>query len=478
MEEQLRYKNLFLKIINNLGENEDLYAPIPDILEEMYEFFRFGCGFVYQGDYAGVFSLNESYLLYKNENLSEQLQLETSFSKEEIARLAEQRAVIAAPAFAKNDVAEKLSALLGAQILVLVPIVDDEKTLIGFIGMSDRRGNIGLSTEDYEVAISILTVAANQIKLRLYQEQIYNSRRALERRLDNMGIDVYVNDFYTHEILYVNKSMAAPYGGVEALRGQKCWKALYEDKQGQCEYCPQKKLLDESGNPTRVYSWDYERPFDGAWFRVFSAAFPWVDGRLAHVVSSVDITENKQNEKLIRHMAEYDELTGLPNRGKLVADMENALAALQGTEKKAYVLFFDLNDFKQVNDTLGHRAGDEVLERIGKILEASPLTKAHGYRHSGDEFVLFYTDITEVTLREVVAAIEKRAAEPHYLQDGVAHVPVSIGIAVYPAAGTDPETLIHNADMAMYAAKQDGVYDAFVYDENGNIPFSLWHVEE
>ena len=63
------------------------------------------------------------------------------------------------------------------------------------------------------------------------------------------------------------------YGGMGHFEGKKCWQALYKDKTGECEFCPKKHLIDENGLPTKVYSWDYQRPFDKCWFRVFSAAF-------------------------------------------------------------------------------------------------------------------------------------------------------------------------------------------------------------
>ena len=112
--------------------------------------------------------------------------------------------------------------------------------------------------------------------------------------------DIYVNSFDSHDMLYANESMAAPYGGIEHFEGKKCWQALYKDKTGECEFCPKKHLIDENGQPTKVYSWDYQRPFDKCWFRVFSAAFAWIDGQIAHVITSVDINHQKTIEEELR----------------------------------------------------------------------------------------------------------------------------------------------------------------------------------
>ena len=111
---------------------------------------------------------------------------------------------------------------------------------------------------------------------------------------------MYVNSHIIHDMLYANESMAAPYGGIEHFEGKKCWQALYKDKTGECEFCPKKHLIDENGQPTKVYSWDYQRPFDKCWFRVFSAAFAWIDGQIAHVITSVDINHQKTIEEELR----------------------------------------------------------------------------------------------------------------------------------------------------------------------------------
>ena len=82
--------------------------------------------------------------------------------------------------------------------------------------------------------------------------------------MNNMGVDIYVNSFDSHDMLYANRSMVEPYGGIEHFWGKKCWEALYSDKTGECEFCPKRHLIDENGHPTKVYSWDYQRPFDNS----------------------------------------------------------------------------------------------------------------------------------------------------------------------------------------------------------------------
>ena len=146
----------------------------------------------------------------------------------------------------------------------------------------------------------ILGSLSKEIAVREYKEREVRASKTLSSIMNNMGVDIYVNSFDSHDMLYANESMAAPYGGIEHFEGKKCWQALYKDKTGECEFCPKKHLIDENGHPTKVYSWDYQRPFDKCWFRVFSAAFAWIDGQIAHVITSVDIDQQKTIEEELR----------------------------------------------------------------------------------------------------------------------------------------------------------------------------------
>ncbi|MDL2233438.1 GGDEF domain-containing protein [Ruminococcaceae bacterium OttesenSCG-928-L11] len=460
-------KELFVDVMDRLSAQQDPYRPIHGILADACRCFGFGCGFVYESDHTGKFALEERFCNYSNDALKQTVYLQEYLGGELLAQMAT-RPVVFFPTRTVNngELDMRLAELFEANSLLIVSVVGTSGNTEAIVGMSDRRGRILLSGEEISVARSILTVVANHIKLRMYQRTIENSRKALESVLDNMGIDVYVNDFNTHEILYVNQSMAAPYGDKESLIGKKCWGSLYDDKDGQCEYCPQKKLIDDEGNPTKVYSWDYERPFDKAWFRVFSAAFQWTDGRLAHVVSSVDISENKRNEAIIRKMADYDTLTNLPNRRKLLLDMDSGIKRMAAKEQSGYVLFLDLDDFKQVNDTMGHRAGDELLVMVAQFLMEHPLTRDKCYRHSGDEFVLLCENTDKSEVDAVIELLLQQFSQPWSLTDGEAVCPASIGAAQFPADGTETEALLHNADMAMYFAKRNGKHNVNFYTPN------------
>jgi diguanylate cyclase (GGDEF)-like protein/PAS domain S-box-containing protein len=170
-----------------------------------------------------------------------------------------------------------------------------------------------------------------------------------------------------------------------------------------------------------------------------------------------DISERRQQDETVRFLAYHDALTGLPNRRLLEDRLQQALYRAQRSESRLAVLLIDLDDFKQVNDSAGHRAGDAVLREVALRL-ASCMRKADTLaRHGGDEFVVVMGDIAGEAECQAVAEKILRALAPEVRVDGRAFtLGASIGIAVYPGGSGDADALLRHADAAMYRAKQLG----------------------
>lgn len=462
------FQGLFVRVVEKLSAPETTTELVRSTLMEICGHFKFGCGVIYEKDHAGDFHLKENYSAYDNPDMRHTLRLDNFLGSTSLEDSLKDPVYISLFWTGEDFKQTEIYQMFGANTILLVPIIDDNNSLIGLVGMMDRRHNILLREQDVHVAETVLRLLANYIKMRIYQQKFEMAQESLSKTLDNMGIDIYVNDFYTHEILFVNKSMAAPYGGLQNLLGRKCWKAIYDDKSGQCEYCPQLKLIDEYGYPSKIYSWDYQRPFDGSWFRVFSAAFSWVDGRLAHVVSSVNITENKKNEALVTQMANYDALTTLPNRRKLATDFDVILEHAKVEQNlNATLVFFDLDNFKSINDTMGHQIGDELLIEVGRELLSNNFTSDHVYRYGGDEFVLLYENYNQHQIRQIIDYLLERFNTPWKVSSSDIICRTSIGVAFYPEDSQTIGDLIQNADRMMYEAKKQGKGAA--YFTNGDI---------
>lgn len=180
-----------------------------------------------------------------------------------------------------------------------------------------------------------------------------------------------------------------------------------------------------------------------------------------------DVTQRKQTEAHIHRLAYFDGLTGLPNREWISDYLSQALADAAGRAESVALLFVDLDQFKRINDTLGHETGDALLRQVaGRLTAALAKAGAAGQlaRVGGDEFIVVLNGPTSLAAAERVAQQAQAALAAPFIQGGYELVvTLSIGIALYPEHGADTQTLLKHADAAMYEAKASGRNQARVY---------------
>ncbi len=190
-------------------------------------------------------------------------------------------------------------------------------------------------------------------------------------------------------------------------------------------------------------------------------------GELSHyfLVFS-DISERKEAERQIHRLAYYDALTGLPNRALLYSLLEQSLAEAHRRKEFGAVLFLDLDRFKAINDSFGHSLADSLLKEVGRRLSSALRDEDMVARLGGDEFVIALFDIVRREDALVVAQKLLHALDaPFTLERNEISLRASIGIAIFPEDGRDAESLIRNADTAMYRAKQSGGGQLFYSQE-------------
>ncbi|MTH54569.1 EAL domain-containing protein [Bacillus mangrovi] len=181
-----------------------------------------------------------------------------------------------------------------------------------------------------------------------------------------------------------------------------------------------------------------------------------------------DITERKQNEQKINEMVYRDSLTGLPNRLLFNDRLLTALHQAENSKQPVGVMFIDLDRFKNINDTLGHDAGDELLIEVAKRIKAAVGKTDTVSRQGGDEFILLLPDAASGELTKKAQRLLEVFSESVLIKNLELVITPSIGIAVYPADGRDLETLIKNADTAMYRVKEQGKNSFQFYDPSMN----------
>jgi len=187
-------------------------------------------------------------------------------------------------------------------------------------------------------------------------------------------------------------------------------------------------------------------------------AVPTLTGGKGYYVGVfTDITQIKSQQQHLEHIAHYDALTQLPNRVLLADRLHIALAHSRRTDTLLAVCYLDLDEFKPVNDTYGHEAGDRLLVEVASRLTLGLRAGDTVARLGGDEFVLLLSGLKDVaecqhTLERLLRAI----AKPYRVQGEPVELSASIGVAIFPLDDTDPDTLIRHADQSMYAAKESG----------------------
>jgi diguanylate cyclase (GGDEF)-like protein/PAS domain S-box-containing protein len=208
-------------------------------------------------------------------------------------------------------------------------------------------------------------------------------------------------------------------------------------------------------------------------------------GRAVRLAGAVhDITRRKDAEEQVRRLAYFDTLTGLPNRLLFTEQLIKAVAHAERNGQQLAIMFIDLDDFKRVNDTLGHGAGDDLLKQIGARLASSIRgldSVTHGgldsnfsmdgntiARLGGDEFIVLLNNVQQNVAGSVARRLVAALAEPVTVLGNELYVSCSVGVATYPGDGNDIETLLMNADTAMYRAKEAGRGGFQFYDRSMN----------
>lgn len=337
-----------------------------------------------------------------------------------------------------TDEERKMLALCRANTCISVPIeINNVKAMYLFVmGDSDDFGSDESVIEYIEDAAMIIHSIAQS---KVINNSLISSYDVLQKILDNIGSGIIVCSKSTGNILFEN-DMASHVSEVrETIR--ECLEEVFKNSD----------ISDQLGTPMERYNTE-----SGLWFEVRFSEPKWIDGSDVVVATASDITQKKKNQQKIEYQAHNDFLTGLYNRMKCEVDLRKVIRRTEKAGLKGAVLFIDLDDFKHINDGLGHQYGDILLQQIAAGLTGIPGIRGHCYRMGGDEFIIIIGPELYDELGKMVANIKTLFNKPWYLMETEYFCTMSMGIAVFPDNSVDVHEITRMADVAMYEAKRSG----------------------
>jgi len=314
------------------------------------------------------------------------------------------------------------------------------------------------------------------------EQELDETKRFLDSIIENIPISVVVKEATTRKFVLVNRAFQTMVGMTRGeLQGKSVFD-IYNRKTAEFIHNIDDEVLGGANNTGAAFrEYEVETSQGTLIYATNRIVIRDSHGDAKYLIVVIeDITERKKSEQRIAHMAHHDALTGLANRAAVTQRIEEAAARQRRWGDPFTVLLLDLDRFKHVNDTLGHSAGDTLLRQAATRLKALLRETDILARLGGDEFAVIQAG--ETNQREAAGALADRIigiiAEPFSLDGNEVNIGTSIGIALAPEHGTNPDSLLKMADMALYSAKSGGRSGYRFFDPDMGAAANARHVLE
>jgi diguanylate cyclase (GGDEF)-like protein/PAS domain S-box-containing protein len=301
-------------------------------------------------------------------------------------------------------------------------------------------------------------------------EKLDSANQMLTTLANSTEVCVYVRDYITGEILYVNDRFAR-YTGKESaeLIGTECWKWHDEKSKDFCRSCPHNNLLDQNGSPRPEQVVEVHDPVSDTWQRATHQAINWMDGRLAHMVTMLDVTAVKKMQQQLAQYAYFDRSLHLPNGLRLLYDAEQ----WQGGAP-VYLICYDIISLRTINDVYGRDVGDALLQATSQWIELMSVPGSCLYRIDGDLFAFVIPKMEAFTVKEFANAIYRRFEDPWPLTTAgglkrSVYCGISMGVVCANSKLSEDEDLLTIIERTMSHAHNSG--NIVVYGESMNVEY-------
>ena len=338
---------------------------------------------------------------------------------------------------------------IGMKAVMIFPILKQESGNM-MLSLNHRRQAHVWSMSEIKFTSDAVKILQSILTRRIQKNSLAGSYAALEEILDNVGCAIYVTDQNTGRMLFANQILKNTFA-----------KELMDHNFDALLQSSVRK--DKNRTVSVVYHAEKE-----IWYDLLCKEIAWVDGKKANLYSLYDITDKKLYQRRIEQQAYTDFLTGLYNRMCCERDLARQIDQAKKTGQKGALLYLDLDDFKHINDGLGHQYGDVLLKSISHALKRINGIENTCYRMGGDEFVIVIPPESYSRFGNIVEDIKKIFSKPWFLKDADYYCTMSMGIVTFPDAGDSVTDLIKKADIAMYEAKKTGKNRVETYREGND----------
>lgn len=444
MKAELHRNEVMTSVVKMLESENSFQQIANDILRDVCEYMDIAAGCLLQQNKDGETAL----LLCEYTSLGMPSVLEgiSELSLGEIPFFNGKPYMISSNSMMPDEF-EQFFEKLGIKAAMFLPIDVNGKTEMYLCLCEMGRERIW-DVNDIKFVSDVKRIIQSILTKRIAKNSLASSYASLEAILENVGCGIYVKDPKTGTILYTNQRFRDSFhkslekGGLEQNISE------YPGSKGEGYFC-------------EVYSEEESR-----WFDFHETKISWVDGRKVLLCTIYDITDKKQYQQKIEKQANNDFLTGLYNRMRCEHDLERYIAQTKANGGEGALLYIDLDDFKHINDGLGHQYGDVLLKSISTSLQQIPGVDNNCYRMGGDEFIIILTHQNYDMLQQILEEIQMLFIKPWSLKGADYYCTMSMGVVRFPTDGDTVEELIKKADIALYAAKCSGKNRIECYNNN------------
>jgi len=336
----------------------------------------------------------------------------------------------------------------GINAIMLLPLIRRQNgDGMMYAAIEYRNDEHSWTRDEVKFVSDAARVIQSLILARINKLSLAGSLRALEEILNNVGAAVYLTSNVNGKVLFYNRMLMETFGE--------------EWENGRLQL-----MISNGANfASSENSFEIFNARNSNWYDVSYKPVEWVDGTEAILYSMTNVTDHKLYQRKIERQAFTDFLTGLYNRMCCERDLARLVDATKRDKSSGALIYLDLDDFKHINDGIGHQYGDVLLKSIANAMRGVRGIENTCYRMGGDEFVILIPPAAYSRLDGILEDIKNIFSSPWYLKDADYYCTTSIGIVSFPEHGDSVPDLIKKADIAMYEAKKSGKNRMAFYSE-------------